>query len=170
MTTPATIASQAAELADCQAGINARDQSLHHCGNRIAELEAELAAREAEVCAANEVITAIHKRLRDSEVGHATADAALKAAREALSEAEETLRLVERPAFPDPVHHERVKALGREIGFGAMMSTASAGWREIIAEKNYPLGGEFVAGPCYGTVIAALKKIRAALTPLPKES
>lgn len=83
--------------------------------------------------------------------------------REALVEAEETLRLVEHPAFPDPVHHERVKSLGCEIGFGALMSTAAAAWREVLKEKGWPPGGEFVAGPCLATVQATLQTIRAAL-------
>lgn len=87
--------------------------------------------------------------------------------RAALWEAEETLRLVERPAFPDPVHHERVKRLGREIGFGALMSTASAGWQEVAAEKGYPVGGAFVAGPCLSTVQLTLAKIRATLPDCP---
>lgn len=80
----------------------------------------------------------------------------------ALAEAEDVFALVEHPAFPDPVHHDRVKALGREIGFGALMATASAGWREVMAEKGYPLGGEFVAGPCHGTVVSVLEIIRRA--------
>ncbi len=94
--------------------------------------------------------------LRDSRAEVATL-------RAALGEAEEVLRLVEHPAFPDPIHHERVKALGREIGFGALMATASAGWREVLAERPYPTGGEFVAGPCFATVKQTLAKIRAAM-------
>lgn len=88
--------------------------------------------------------------------------------REGLTEAEETLRLVEHPAFPDPIYHHQVKDLGNSIGFGALMSTASAAWREILAEKGYPIGSEFVAGPCHGTVVATLAKIRAALIPQQK--
>ncbi|WP_028732126.1 hypothetical protein [Rhizobium leguminosarum] len=90
--------------------------------------------------------------------------------REALTEAEETLRLVEHPAFPDPEYHQQVKDLGNRIGFGALMSTASAAWREILAEKGYPIGGEFVAGPCHGTVVDTLAKIRAALSQHRKRS
>ena len=86
-----------------------------------------------------------------------------QAMRVALTEAEETLRLVEHPAFPDPQYHEEVKRLGRRIGFGALMSTASAGWREVLAEAGDPVGGEFVAGPCHSTVVRALRIIRAAL-------
>jgi hypothetical protein len=81
----------------------------------------------------------------------------------ALTECEEVLRLSEHPAFPDPLYHEEVKALGRRIGFGALMTTASAGWREVLAEQGYPAGGEFVAGPCFATLQSTLAQVRAAL-------
>jgi len=86
----------------------------------------------------------------------------MKALEEALKEALEVFELVERPAFPDPAHHERVKKLGLEIGFGALMSTASAGWREVLIPKGLS-GGEFVSGPCKGTVDRTLRIIREAL-------
>lgn len=88
---------------------------------------------------------------------------AVEALVKAAEEAEEVLRLVEHPAFPDPKHHHEVKALGQRIGFGALMSTASAGWREVLQEKGYPVGGEFVSGPCHASVVNALAKLRAAL-------
>lgn len=88
----------------------------------------------------------------------------VKALADALIEAEETLALVEHPAVPDPVHHEAVKALGRRIGFGALMSTASAAWREENVRDGYPSGGEFVAGPCLSTVQRALRIARSALS------
>ena len=83
--------------------------------------------------------------------------------REALAEAEEVFALVEHPNLPDPLYHEEVKRLGCRIGFGALMSTASAGWREANEADGYPGSGAFVAGPCIGTVQATLKRIRAAL-------
>ena len=95
---------------------------------------------------------------------HATKDKArIERLEAALRDAEETLRLVEHPAFPDPAHHQAVKALGLRIGFGALMSTASAAWRETLEAEGYPAGGEYVAGPCFGTVASCLAKIRAAL-------
>ena len=81
----------------------------------------------------------------------------------ALREAEETMKLVERPALPDPAYHQGVKSIGQRIGFGALMSTASAAWRETLEETGYPTGGEFVAGPCLDTVVSCLAKVRAAL-------
>jgi hypothetical protein len=91
---------------------------------------------------------------------HRSAEGAVLAA---LTECEEVLRLSEHPAFPDPLYHEEVKALGRRIGFGALMTTASAGWREVLAEHGYPAGGEFVAGPCFATLQSTLAQVRAAL-------
>lgn len=85
----------------------------------------------------------------------------LAAAREALTDAEETLRLVEHVPFVDPRHGAEVEALGRRIGFGALMSSASASWAAL---PGFPKGGQFVAGPCHATVLACLKRIRAALT------
>ena len=77
---------------------------------------------------------------------------------ELWNEIMEVLDLMRPASFPDPQHHQRVKALGREIGFGALMSTASAGWAEIAAGNNVP-GSEFVIGPCRGTMVRLLNKI-----------
>lgn len=79
--------------------------------------------------------------------------------REALEEAEEVFALVEQPSFPDPVHSAAIEALGSRIGYGALMTGASALWRNATIAR----GGEFVAGPCHTTVIRTLEKIRAAL-------
>lgn len=96
--------------------------------------------------------------------------ALLLEAEKALEEAEETLGLVEHKAFPDPAHHETVKALGRRIGFGALMSTAEAGWREVLQESGVPSGGEFVSGPCRVTVDTCLAKIRSTLSKIRGEA
>lgn len=91
------------------------------------------------------------------------AEAQIARLREALEAAEETLRLAEHPAFPDPIYHDEVKRLGQRIGFGALMSTASAAWREELVASGYPVGGEFVSGPCHSSIIRALSMARAAL-------
>lgn len=83
----------------------------------------------------------------------------------ALADAEEVLSLVEHPAQPDPWYHAEVKALGQRIGFGALMTTASAGWREVAEANGDPTSGVFVAGPCIGTVQGTLRRARAALAP-----
>lgn len=85
-----------------------------------------------------------------------------EALRAALEDAEDTLKLVEQPAFLDPVHGDEIDRLGRRMGFGALMSSASAAWRAYLLSSGYPTGGEFVAGPCLGTVVSTLAKIRAA--------
>lgn len=82
--------------------------------------------------------------------------------REALIECVATLALVEHPARLDPVHGAEVKALGDRIGYGALMSSASASWRKHL-EADGLSGGEFVSGPCHLSVTKALAKARAAL-------
>lgn len=87
----------------------------------------------------------------------------VKALREALTECIATLALVERPAFIDPHHGVVVDRLGARIGYGALMSSASASWRAKL-ERDGLAGGEFVCGPCHATVVSTLAKARAALT------
>ena len=77
----------------------------------------------------------------------------------ALREAEEVLAMAALMPMVDPVHGDEVEALGLRIGFGALMSSAQASWRQQADVK----GGEFVAGPCFATVIETLKTIRQAL-------
>jgi hypothetical protein len=86
----------------------------------------------------------------------------------ALRQAEETWRLTERPTHIDPVHGARVEELGDAIGYGALMSSASASWRKRLADSGKaPVGGEFVAGPCHSMVVKALAAIRTALGDAP---
>jgi hypothetical protein len=72
------------------------------------------------------------------------------------------LELVEQLSREDRDHMAREAALGDEIGFGALMSRASATWAKRFAERNDPKEGEFVAGPCRSTVVATPHMIRAA--------
>ena len=90
----------------------------------------------------------------------APSDAALV---EALEEAEATLALCEHPRSEDRSYGPEVDELGRRIGFGALMSSAQASWRKYLHDKGNPLGGEFVAGPTFGTVTRTLGIIRSAL-------
>jgi len=39
---------------------------------------------------------------------------------------------------------KEVKELGEKIGYGNMMSIASALWRKSAKEKGYPISGSFV--------------------------
>ena len=87
--------------------------------------------------------------------------------REAVTAAIGTLALVERPAFKDREHGAAVEALGRRIGYGALMASASASWREGLGSLA---GGEYVAGPCHSTVVATLAELRAALAPAAPEA
>ncbi|RZN19506.1 hypothetical protein [Bradyrhizobium sp. Leo121] len=86
------------------------------------------------------------------------------ALRGALEECVSVLAMVERPARVDPDHGDEVAALGDRIGYGALMTSASASWRARLGEDGDPVGGEFVAGPCHVTVLRALKKARTALS------
>jgi len=81
---------------------------------------------------------------------------------EALKEAESVFALGEQPRGKDRDHGPEVTEIGRRIGFGALMSSAQASWREYATERGHA-GSEFVAGPCYSTVISTLNMIRAAL-------
>jgi hypothetical protein len=49
------------------------------------------------------------------------------------------------------IHEEAqaVKKLGEEIGYGHLMSLASALWRESLHDKGYPITGAFVASLLY---------------------
>lgn len=84
--------------------------------------------------------------------------------RAALKECIAALKLpVEPLPRVDPDYGEAVKQLGDRIGYGAMMTSASASWRTYLAARGYPVGGEFVAGPCTATIQRALKIARDAL-------
>lgn len=39
---------------------------------------------------------------------------------------------------------ELVELVAKEIGYGHLMSLASALWRKSLADKNYPVSGAFV--------------------------
>lgn len=71
------------------------------------------------------------------------------------------------PAFKDPAHGAVVEQLGERIGYGALIASASASWRESNKRQGYPAGGEFVVGPCYSVLMGARKKALAALKERP---
>lgn len=85
-----------------------------------------------------------------------------EAMRKALKECIEVLRLVEQPQREDPHYGDEVRALGERIGYGALMSSASASWRKKL-ETHGRAGGEHVAGPCHSSVIMALRMAEKAL-------
>lgn len=100
----------------------------------------------------------------DAVNSHASLKARIEALEGALRECIKAFELVERPRRVDPDYGSEVNALGRRIGFGALMSSASASWRAALAADGDPVGGEFVAGPCHSTVIQTLGIARAALS------
>ena len=66
---------------------------------------------------------------------------------------------------PDKYFSEQVKAFGDAFGYGALMTTASALWRQSLGDLQ---GGEFAVGPCVTTAANQLKRLSAALTPFTK--
>lgn len=151
-------------LSACGAHTAWREDAHRETEAKLTAALAEVAERTASMNTAVEAMMQAQRDRRTAESALAATKAKLEAAENALNEAEDTLRLVERPAFPDPDYHEHVKKLGMAIGFGALMTTASAGWREFLLAKGMPSGSEFVAGPCHATVVSTLKKVRAVLT------
>jgi chromosome segregation ATPase len=91
------------------------------------------------------------------------AEARAERLRVALEDAIETMELAERIPFIDPDYGQQIEALGRRIGFGALMTSASASWAKVNAEMGLPAGGHFVAAPCHASVVQSLNKMRKAL-------
>lgn len=77
----------------------------------------------------------------------------------ALLEAEWCLDSAARVPFEDPDYQAEVEELGDRIGFGALMASASVGWRKRAIVE----GGEFVCSPCRSTAASALNQVREAL-------
>jgi hypothetical protein len=93
----------------------------------------------------------------------AEAAARIEALEAALRECVDLLALVEHPKRVDPDYGSEVNRLGQRIGFGALMSSASASWRATLTAGGGPVGAEFVAGPCQSSVTEVLQIARAAL-------
>lgn len=72
----------------------------------------------------------------------------LREALEYFMEATEDAAL--NPPERDPEHWEAVEELGKRIGYGALMTSASASWRESGGG-----GWEFTVGPCRATLLDA---------------
>lgn len=85
---------------------------------------------------------------------------------EALREFMDITESAATPAFRDPDYANEVQALGDRIGYGALISSASASWRESLARDGYPTGGEFVVGPCMAVLLLTRAKASALLSRL----
>jgi hypothetical protein len=81
---------------------------------------------------------------------------------EALVDVREVLTMVAKPARLDPDKHftSQVQGLGDAFGYGALMTCASALWRQRLGDLA---GGEFAAGPCVATVQKLLKRVESAI-------
>jgi len=128
-------------------------------------LMAERAKWEAEIGSIRRAYAELMHRVRQGEAykENFTLRAENERLRGALEDCISTLALVEHPAFEDPQHGDEVRTLGHRIGFGALMSSASASWRKSLEQNGVSSGGEFVAGPCFQTVAGTLRRARAAL-------
>lgn len=87
--------------------------------------------------------------------------------RDALAEIVDSLTPAEQVPPEDPAYGDRVRALGMEIGFGALMSSASREWNAWLVGNGYPEGSEFVSGPCRAVLQSDLRQARAALGDAP---
>lgn len=86
---------------------------------------------------------------------------------EALRECIDVLVLAVEPLpREDPDFGHLVRELGDRIGYGAMMSSASAAWRAKLHPAQR--GGEHAHGACVSTIQHTLRKARSALRRDPK--
>ena len=83
--------------------------------------------------------------------------------RAALAEVEPLLSKLAMPARADLRVVDLVEELGDQIGYGALMVTASALWRQRLADSGFPVGGEFSPNICQMTAEQAWRKVCAAL-------
>jgi hypothetical protein len=84
--------------------------------------------------------------------------------RETLIDAGDVLERAGTPSRVDPAIAGPVCVLGSAIGYGALMSTASALWREALGELA---GAEFSASVCVSTAASRARRIDAALAGQP---
>lgn len=84
------------------------------------------------------------------------------ALRNALMDAEKVLALMEHPSAEDPDFATAVQTIGNGVSYGAVMSTAEALWRQLLARDGLE-GAEHVHGPARETVAKTLTAVRAAL-------
>lgn len=78
-----------------------------------------------------------------------------------LRELREDLATAAKVSLADPCIILELRALCERAGYGNVMSSASALWRERLGEQA---GGEFVSGPCRKTVENLIIRIDAALS------
>lgn len=82
---------------------------------------------------------------------------------DALEEMMKITMMGAQPAQIDPQYGKAVASLGSQVGFGVVMMSASAAWREDLKNAGYPTGGEFAVGPCVSTLQFARKRATDAL-------
>ncbi len=77
-----------------------------------------------------------------------------------LAEVRDSLAMVAEVGLADPHIIVELRALCERVGYGNVMSSASALWRQRLGEQA---GGEFVSGLCRSTVEADLARVNRIL-------
>ena len=104
---------------------------------------------------------AVEAKCKDAATALEAQDRRIRELEGALGKAKCSLELAGSVPAINPHFADEVAALGRRIGYGALMSAASALWRDELDDLA---GGEFVCGPCRATVESNLRLIRTTLS------
>ena len=80
----------------------------------------------------------------------------------AARDAGDVLETASRAALLDPDYSDEIKRIGERIGYGALMTGASALWRASLGELA---GSEFAVGPCVSQAQSRLERLDDALMP-----
>jgi len=109
------------------------------------------------IAAANpQTVLALIERIR-------TYEAKLNSHEEALKESREVFSMCDKTYPRNAPENPEVKELCEKWGYGAVMSSASWQWREMLRLEGAPIGAGFVSGPCYGTIKRTIEMIDKAL-------
>lgn len=104
------------------------------------------------------------KNIEAHAAGYAEAVADVDALRAALTEARAVLSLCNTARNRSVPEYLGVRDIGRNIGYGAMMSAASSAWAEMF-DGTPQEGSQHTCGPSEVTVRRAIARIDEVLSP-----